>query len=93
MGWCAGCAASSGLKYWSLAGYLKHQVKNAVSCIGKFQHAVALEASLLIDFIDFLWSLPETMESCEVTHPNPFEPQSRSRGGIFRCPVSRDRSL
>lgn len=82
-----------GLKYWSLAGYLKHRVKNAVSCIGKFQQAVALEASLLIDLIDFLWSMPGMTESRKVTHPNPSEPQSRSRGGIFRRPVSRDRSL
>jgi UDP-2,3-diacylglucosamine pyrophosphatase LpxH len=33
-----------GLKYWSLAGYLKHRVKNAVSYIGRFEQAVALEA-------------------------------------------------
>ena len=33
-----------GLKYWSLAGYLKHRVKNAVSYIGNFEQAVAMEA-------------------------------------------------
>lgn len=59
------------MKYWSLAGYLKHRVKNAVSYIGNFQQAVDLEARILIDFIDFLWSLPGTMESCEVTAPQP----------------------
>lgn len=33
-----------GLKYWSLAGYLKHKVKKAVSYIGNFETAVAAEA-------------------------------------------------
>ncbi|QGU32770.1 UDP-2,3-diacylglucosamine diphosphatase [Thermochromatium tepidum] len=33
-----------GLKYWSLAGYLKHRVKDAVSYIGNYEHAVATEA-------------------------------------------------
>ncbi|MBK1723867.1 UDP-2,3-diacylglucosamine diphosphatase [Thiocystis violacea] len=33
-----------GLRYWSLAGYLKHKVKNAVSYIGSYEHAVATEA-------------------------------------------------
>lgn len=33
-----------GLKYWSLAGYLKHKVKNAVDYIGDFEQAVAHEA-------------------------------------------------
>lgn len=33
-----------GLKYWSLAGYLKQRVKNAVSYIDNFEEAVALEA-------------------------------------------------
>jgi UDP-2,3-diacylglucosamine pyrophosphatase LpxH len=33
-----------GLRYWSLAGYLKQRVKNAVSYIGNFEQAVALEA-------------------------------------------------
>ncbi|MBK1716418.1 UDP-2,3-diacylglucosamine diphosphatase [Thiocystis violacea] len=33
-----------GLKYWSLAGYLKHRVKNAVSYIGSYEKAVAMEA-------------------------------------------------
>ena len=30
-----------GLPYWSLAGYLKHKVKNAVQFISSFEHAVA----------------------------------------------------
>lgn len=33
-----------GLRYWSLAGYLKQRVKNAVSYIGNFEQAVAMEA-------------------------------------------------
>ncbi|NEX19301.1 UDP-2,3-diacylglucosamine diphosphatase [Thiorhodococcus mannitoliphagus] len=33
-----------GMKYWSLAGYLKHKVKNAVSYIGNYERAVATEA-------------------------------------------------
>lgn len=33
-----------GLRYWSLAGYLKHKVKNAVSYIGNYERAVATEA-------------------------------------------------
>lgn len=33
-----------GLRYWSLAGYLKHKVKNAVNYIGDFERAVAAEA-------------------------------------------------
>ncbi len=33
-----------GLNYWSLAGYLKHRVKNAVSYIASFERAVAEEA-------------------------------------------------
>ncbi|WP_295582479.1 UDP-2,3-diacylglucosamine diphosphatase [uncultured Lamprocystis sp.] len=33
-----------GLRYWSLAGYLKHKVKNAVSYIGDYEQAVAQEA-------------------------------------------------
>lgn len=33
-----------GLGYWSLAAYLKHRVKNAVSYIGNFEAAVAAEA-------------------------------------------------
>lgn len=33
-----------GLKYWSLAGYMKHKVKNAVSYIGNFEQTVASEA-------------------------------------------------
>ena len=34
----------AGLRYWSLAGYLKRKVKNAVSYIGNFEKAVASEA-------------------------------------------------
>ncbi|MEN8174142.1 MAG: UDP-2,3-diacylglucosamine diphosphatase [Pseudomonadota bacterium] len=33
-----------GLGYWSLAGYLKHRVKNAVNYISSFEEAVAREA-------------------------------------------------
>jgi UDP-2,3-diacylglucosamine pyrophosphatase LpxH len=33
-----------GMKYWSLAGYVKQKVKNAVSYIGNFESAVANEA-------------------------------------------------
>lgn len=33
-----------GLGYWSLAAFLKHKVKNAVSYIGHFEQAVAAEA-------------------------------------------------
>ncbi len=33
-----------GLPYWSLAGYLKHKVKNAVSFISSFEEAVARSA-------------------------------------------------
>lgn len=33
-----------GYDYWSLAGYLKHKVKNAVNYISSFEHAVAREA-------------------------------------------------
>ncbi len=33
-----------GFRYWSLAAYLKHKVKNAVSYIGNFEHALAHEA-------------------------------------------------
>jgi UDP-2,3-diacylglucosamine pyrophosphatase LpxH len=33
-----------GLRYWSLAGYLKYKVKNAVSYIDDFEEAVANEA-------------------------------------------------
>ena len=35
-----------GLQYWSLSQYLKHQVKNAVSYIGDFEHIMAREARL-----------------------------------------------
>lgn len=34
-----------GLRYWSLAGYLKQRVKNAVNYIGNFEEAVATEAA------------------------------------------------
>ena len=33
-----------GKKYWSLAAFLKHKVKNAVSYIANFEHAVAAAA-------------------------------------------------
>jgi len=33
-----------GLGYWSLAGFLKHRVKNAVNYIGSFEQTVAREA-------------------------------------------------
>jgi UDP-2,3-diacylglucosamine pyrophosphatase LpxH len=33
-----------GFPYWSLAGYLKHKVKNAVQYISSFERAVSLEA-------------------------------------------------
>lgn len=33
-----------GLRYWSLSQYLKHKVKNAVSFISDFEHALADEA-------------------------------------------------
>ncbi len=36
--------SSFGLKYWSLAAYLKHKVKNAVNYIGNFEREVANEA-------------------------------------------------
>ncbi len=36
--------ARAGLPYWSLSQYLKLKVKNAVSYIGKFEHALAAEA-------------------------------------------------
>lgn len=34
-----------GLGYWSLAGFLKHKVKNAVSYIGSFEQGLAHEAA------------------------------------------------
>jgi UDP-2,3-diacylglucosamine pyrophosphatase LpxH len=37
--------AKLGLPYWSLAQFLKHRVKNAVSYIGKFEEALAREAA------------------------------------------------
>ena len=36
--------AKLGFPYWSLAQYLKHRVKNAVSYIGRFEDALAQEA-------------------------------------------------
>ena len=36
--------AKLGFRYWSLAQYLKHRVKNAVSYIGRFEDALAHEA-------------------------------------------------
>jgi UDP-2,3-diacylglucosamine pyrophosphatase LpxH len=36
--------AKLGFPYWSLAQFLKHKVKNAVSYIGDFEHALAAEA-------------------------------------------------
>ena len=33
-----------GLPYWSLSGFLKHRVKNAVQFIADFENALALEA-------------------------------------------------
>ncbi|MFT3803308.1 MAG: UDP-2,3-diacylglucosamine diphosphatase [Burkholderiaceae bacterium] len=36
--------ARMGLRYWSLSQYLKHRVKNAVSFISQFEHALADEA-------------------------------------------------
>ena len=33
-----------GLPYWSLSAFLKHKVKNAVSFISDFEHALANEA-------------------------------------------------
>jgi len=39
------CRARLGKEYWSLAKFLKHKVKNAVQYIGRFESAVAAEAS------------------------------------------------
>jgi UDP-2,3-diacylglucosamine pyrophosphatase LpxH len=36
--------ARLGMNYWSLSQYLKHKVKNAVSFITDFEHALAREA-------------------------------------------------
>ena len=43
-GWVSRLRRALGLKYWSLAGYLKHKVKDAVSYIGNFEETVAAEA-------------------------------------------------
>ena len=42
--WFNHARASLGLPYWSLAQFLKHKVKNAVSYIGEFEAALATEA-------------------------------------------------
>jgi UDP-2,3-diacylglucosamine pyrophosphatase LpxH len=42
--WFNHARASLGLPYWSLAQFLKHKVKNAVSYIGEFERALAAEA-------------------------------------------------
>lgn len=42
--WFNAARARLGFPYWSLALYLKHRVKNAVSYISEFEHAVAAEA-------------------------------------------------
>jgi len=42
--WFNHARASLGLPYWSLAQFLKHKVKNAVSYIGEFEGALANEA-------------------------------------------------
>ncbi len=42
--WLNHARASLGLPYWSLAQFLKHKVKNAVSYIGEFETALAAEA-------------------------------------------------
>jgi len=42
--WFNHARAQLGLPYWSLAQFLKHRVKNAVSYIGNFEDALAAEA-------------------------------------------------
>ena len=42
--WLNRLRARLGMPYWSLSQYLKQRVKNAVSYIGDFEHAVATEA-------------------------------------------------
>lgn len=42
--WFNRCRQALGLEYWSLSAWLKHQVKNAVSHIDRFENAVAAEA-------------------------------------------------
>lgn len=44
-GWLSRIRSALGLKYWSLAGYLKRRVKKAVNYIGSYEQAVAAEAS------------------------------------------------
>ena len=44
--WFNHARARLGLPYWSLAQFLKHRVKNAVSYIGNFEEALAEEARL-----------------------------------------------
>ncbi|QIK37231.1 UDP-2,3-diacylglucosamine diphosphatase [Caldichromatium japonicum] len=43
-GWLSRVRAALGFKYWSLAGYLKRKVKDAVNYIGNYEQAVAAEA-------------------------------------------------
>jgi UDP-2,3-diacylglucosamine pyrophosphatase LpxH len=43
-GWVSRVRRWLGLPYWSLAAFLKHKVKDAVSYIGNYEDAVALEA-------------------------------------------------
>jgi UDP-2,3-diacylglucosamine pyrophosphatase LpxH len=42
--WFNQARARMGLPYWSLSQFLKHRVKNAVSYIAQFEHALAREA-------------------------------------------------
>src|SRR5438067_8603727 len=42
--WFNHALAHLGLRYWSLAQFLKHRVKNAVSYIGNFEEALAAQA-------------------------------------------------
>ena len=42
--WVNHARARLGYPYWSLSGYLKHKVKNAVEYISRFEEAVAAEA-------------------------------------------------
>jgi len=43
--WVNGLRRHFGFSYWSLAGFLKHKVKNAVQYISNFEEAVAHEAA------------------------------------------------
>jgi hypothetical protein len=42
--WLNAARARLGFPYWSLALYLKQRIKNAVSYVSDFEHALALEA-------------------------------------------------